>query len=56
MFQTKVVQKIKTRFMLNKFSPWDRTVYDGIWKKNEYSPTGHRWRCNTKHTYCMLRN
>jgi len=32
MFQTKVVQKIKTRFMYNNFFSENRTVYEIVWK------------------------
>jgi len=55
MFQTKVVQKIKTNFTFSKLSLSDHAVYDVIWKKL-YSPTGHRWQYNTTHAHCMLHN
>ena len=32
MFQTKVVEKIKTHFMLNKFFSENRAVYEIMWK------------------------
>jgi hypothetical protein len=31
MFQTKVVEKIKTRFMFNNFLPENRAVYEIMW-------------------------
>jgi hypothetical protein len=32
MFQTNVVEKIKTNFMFNKFFPENRSVYEILWK------------------------
>jgi hypothetical protein len=32
MFQTKVVEKIETHFVFNKFLPENRAVYEIIWK------------------------
>jgi len=32
MFQTKVVEKIKTHFMFNNFFPENRAVYEIMWK------------------------
>jgi len=34
MFQAKVVEKMKTHFMLNNVFPENRAVYEIMWKKN----------------------
>jgi hypothetical protein len=56
MFQTKVIDKIKTRILLSvtfspKIMPFMR--YCG---KIRYSPTGHRWQYNTAHALGMVDN
>ena len=32
MFQTKVIEKIKTHFMINNFFPENRAVYELVWE------------------------
>jgi len=53
MFQTKVVQKIKTHILcpitFPKIVPCMRQH-----GKRWYSPTDHKWKYNTAHELCML--
>jgi len=54
MFQTKVVEKIKTdilRSFFSKIVSFMRLTY-----KMPYSQRSHRWQCNTAHALCMLDN
>jgi len=55
MFQTKVVGKIKTHFMVkNYFSPENRTVYEIIWKS---IVTARQVTCDSMaHAHCMPNN
>ena len=55
MFHTKFVEKIKTRFMFNKFLSENRVFYE-IRTKTWRIRRGHRWQYNTAHVYCMLNN
>jgi len=55
MFQTKVVDKIKTHFMFNNFYPKfvpSMRLCGKMW----YNQTGHRWQYNTAHAHVMLDN
>jgi len=50
MFQTKVVEKIKTHVLC---SPKNPAVYEVIWKK-KYFRAGQATNDNTAHAHCML--
>jgi hypothetical protein len=53
MFQTKVVEKIKTHILLSiTFLFENRAVYEIIWKK--YSKSGEATDNNKAHAYFML--
>ena len=54
MFQTKVVEKIKTHILCPiLFPPENCAVYEIMWKIR-YSRTGLRWQYNMAHVLCML--
>jgi len=56
MFQTKVVEKIKTHFVFGNFFFENRSVCEIMWKI-WYSRTGHRWEygaCALKAGYLRL--
>jgi len=44
MFQTKVVGKIKTHFLLRNIFPKNLDVYEIMWKKYCRRGAGHRWQ------------
>jgi len=50
MFQTEVVEEIKTHFCFQKLFPENRTVYEIMWK-NIVVPAGHSWQYGA----CALR-
>jgi len=52
MFQTKVVEKIKTHFLFNNFFFLNRAVYEIIWEK--YCRTGQITGDNMAYAHCML--
>jgi len=56
MFQTKVVEKIKTRFSFQVFffSRKSCHLWDNVWKYDIGSRRGHRWQINTAHALSML--
>ena len=54
MFHTKVVERIKTHFMFNNFSIYNRAVYEIMWGKN--CTAGHAKDDNMAHAHCMLDN
>jgi hypothetical protein len=55
-FQRKFVEKIKTHFMLNKFSSENRAVYEIMWKKYCRAKQATDGQYNTAHALCMLDN
>jgi len=54
MFQTEVVDKIKTHFMFNKFFFSKILPFMRKFGRILYSQKGHRWDSNTAHEHCML--
>jgi len=54
MFQTKVVEKIKTHISYQHFFFEIRTVYEKMWKK--YCRAGQATDDRMAHAHCMLDN
>jgi hypothetical protein len=48
----KIVEKIKTYFLLNNFFPRNSAVYEITWKK--YGRVGQATDDNTAHAFCVL--
>jgi hypothetical protein len=50
----RIGREIKTYiFVFNIFSPWNRAVYEWMWK-NILDPAGHGKQCNMAQACCML--
>jgi hypothetical protein len=55
MFQTKVVQKIKTHILCSvTFFSENRTVYEKMWKNTVERGAGHRWQYGACALYAGL--
>ena len=48
-FHTSVVEEIETRFMSSNFFP-KKSCCEKMWQ----TQTGHRWKCDTVHSLCVL--